>query len=107
MSKKYLTATEENFSAIIEGDKPVMVDFWASWCGPCMMLIPVVEELASDYEGRAVVAKCNVDECSQLAEQFGIMSIPTLLFFKNGALAETVVGFRSKDQLSAVLDKYL
>lgn len=107
MADSYVTITSENFDSIISGDLPVVVDFWATWCGPCKMLTPIIEELAADYEGKAVVCKCNVDDNPALAEKYGIMSIPAVFFFKNGEVAEKTVGFRQKAQLAQILDKYI
>ncbi len=84
-----------------------VVDFWASWCGPCKMLAPTVEELAEDYEGKAVVAKVDVDECPQLAERFGVYSIPTLIIFKDGEIADRIVGFKVKSQICSVIDSHI
>ena len=86
------TITDANFNDILAEGKPVLVDFWAPWCGPCRMLSPIVEELAKEYEGKAIVAKCNVDEAQEVPMKFGIRNIPTILFFKNGELADKVVG---------------
>ncbi len=94
-----LTATNQNFAEIISGNSVVMVDFWATWCGPCRMLMPVVEEVAAEMEGKAVIAKCNVDEADEVALKYGIRSIPTLLFFKNGELADRTVGVVSKSEI--------
>ena len=100
-----IVLTTQNFAdTVLTADKPVLVDFWATWCGPCQMLAPTIEQLAAEYAGRVIVGKVNVDEQPQLAMQFGIQSIPTVLIFKNGKLAETVVGLRAKEQYTALLD---
>lgn len=99
-----LVLTKENFKAeVLQSTKPVLVDFWATWCGPCRMLAPVIEELAKEYEGRVVVGKVNIDEQPELAEVFQIQSIPTVLVFKNGQLADMAVGYRPKEQLAQML----
>ncbi|HMW34280.1 thioredoxin [bacterium] len=84
---------------VIKSDKPVLVDFWATWCGPCRMIAPMVEELAKEYDGKAKICKIDVDANPAVASKFGIMSIPTLLFFKNGQLADKVVGAVPKAKL--------
>ncbi|NLO96569.1 MAG: thioredoxin [Peptococcaceae bacterium] len=99
------TFTAQNWeSEVLKADQPVLVDFWAAWCGPCRMIGPIVEELADHYAGKIKVGKLNVDEESEIAGQYGIMSIPTLLLFKNGQVAEKVVGFRSKQDLIKLVD---
>lgn len=92
--------TVDNFEEIVLGaEVPVLVDFWATWCGPCMMLAPTVEEIAKENEGTLIVGKVNVDEQPALAAQFGIASIPTLLLFKDGQLVDTMIGLRSKAEI--------
>ncbi len=100
---KLTTANFDN--EVIESDIPVLVDFWATWCGPCRMLGPVIEELAEEYEGKVKVGKVNVDEEPALAAKFDISSIPTVMLFKNGKVTETVVGFRPKEQFEAILNQ--
>ena len=97
---KKVTITKANFeSEVINSDIPVLVDFWAAWCGPCKMLSPVLAEIAQEYEGKVKVAKINIDEEGELAVKYGIMSIPTVLLFKNGQLVDKSVGFTSKESL--------
>lgn len=92
--------TKENFETeVLKSDIPVLVDFWATWCGPCMMLSPVIAELAEELEGKVKVGKVNVDEQNELAMQYRVASIPTLLLFKNGELAKTSVGFMPKNDI--------
>jgi thioredoxin 1 len=104
---KTLEITDANFEEIINSDKPVLVDFWAEWCGPCKMIGPVVEELAGDYDGKAVIGKVNVDENPGVSAKFGIRSIPTLLVFKNGEIVDKQVGAVPKGVLSQKLDAQL
>ena len=94
-----------NFDEVVLQAKiPVLVDFWAPWCGPCRMVAPVVDELAKEYEGRVSFGKINVDESPNIASKFGIMSIPTLIIFKDGKPVSNIVGFRPKDELKKSLD---
>jgi len=99
--------TKEKFEELLKGDLPLVADFWAEWCGPCRMLAPVIDELAQALEGRAAVGKINVDECPELAEKFGIMNIPAILFFKDGEVVDKALGFRNKMQLVAMAEKIL
>lgn len=97
--------TDANFNEVLlKSEKPVLVDFWAEWCGPCRMLSPVVEELSKEYEGKAVIGKLNVDDNPAIAEKYGIMSIPTLLIFKNGKIVEKQVGLVQKHILESKLN---
>jgi len=100
-----LEVNQSNFEAeVLKSSQPVVVDFWAPWCGPCRSMAPVIEELSNDFAGKAKVTKLNVDENQALAGQFGVMSIPTLIFFKDGKAVDTVVGFTPKNKLSEKLN---
>ncbi|MBP5550227.1 MAG: thioredoxin [Bacteroidales bacterium] len=100
-------ATNSNFAEILASDKPIMVDFWAVWCGPCRMLSPTVDDIAEQYEGKVEVVKCNVDDCQDIAIKYGIRSIPTLIFFKNGEIAKRTVGVVSEAEIKSILEELL
>lgn len=102
-----LKINNENFEEIKAQGLPTVIDFWATWCGPCRALAPVVEELAAEYAGKAVIGKCNVDDCDDLPVKYGIRSIPTLLFFKNGELVDRLVGAAPKAGIAAKIDALL
>ena len=99
--------TLERFDEAVAGDKPVLVDFFATWCGPCRMIAPAIEELAETYDGRAVVGKVDVDEVPALALRFGVMSIPTLIVLKGGNVVEQAVGARAKEDIAAMVERHL
>jgi thioredoxin 1 len=94
-------------SDVLQADKPVLVDYWAEWCGPCKMIAPILDEVSKDYDGRLKIAKMNVDENRDVPAKFGIRGIPTLMLFKGGQLAATKVGALSKAQLTAFIDTHL
>ena len=102
-----LEVLDANIKALLAENSILVVDFWATWCGPCKMMLPVVEELAAEYEGRVPVGKLNVDENPETCEEYGIMSIPTLLFFKNGELVERIVGAARKNDVQKVIETLL
>ena len=106
-SDKVAILTDGTFEQTINGDKPVLVDFWAEWCGPCRRLAPTVDELADEYNGKVVVAKMNVDENPSTPGRFSIRGIPTLLLFKSGQLVEQVVGLADKSTLKSMIDKHV
>ena len=99
--------TSQNFNEIIAQDKPVVLDFWATWCGPCKKIAPLIEELAAEYEGKAIIGKVNVEDEDELASQFGIRNIPTVLFIKNGNVVDKQVGACPKSELENKLSALL
>ena len=107
-SDKVLALSNDNFKQeVLDSAVPVLVDFWAPWCSPCRMIAPVVDEIAGEYDGKAKVGKLNVDDNRQIAVDFGVMSIPTLIVFKGGKAVDRVIGFKSKGDLKGLIDKNL
>ena len=102
---KYIELTSANFDQVKEG--VALIDFWAPWCGPCRMLVPVIDELANEFDGKAKICKVNTDEESELSAQFGIRSIPTLIFLKNGEVADQLIGAQSKQSIIDKLNNLL
>ena len=106
-SKAVQQIGDADFDNVLNGGKPVFVDFWAPWCGPCRIVGPIVEELAPGYDGRAVIAKVNVDDNPLVAQRYGVTSIPTLMMFKNGKLVDRIVGAHPKGTVQQFIDKNL
>ena len=102
-----VTITNENFATLKNGSLPLVVDFWATWCGPCRMVAPIISELAEQYDGRIIVGKCDVEECDDLAMEYGIRNIPTILFFKNGEQVDKLVGAVSKSKFEEKFEALL
>ena len=105
-STNIVTLTKDNFEQeVLKSITPVLVDFWAEWCGPCKMIAPILDELADEYAGKVSIGKVNIDDHQNLATEYGVRAIPTLLLFQNGQVAEQIVGLRSKRDLKASFDK--
>lgn len=102
-----LKITKENYEEILSKGLPVVIDFWAEWCGPCRMIAPIVDELAEEYDGRAIIGKCDVDSNDDIVAKYGVRNIPTLVFLKDGQLVNKHVGAASKDVLKAKIDAML
>jgi len=108
MAENLIEFTDDNFDAeVLKSNLPVLVDFWAEWCGPCKMIAPIVEEIAGDYAGKVKVGKVNVDFNNQVAMQYGIRGIPALLVFKGGAVANQIVGAVPKNNITQILDEVI
>ncbi len=102
-----LAVTNENYEALMASDKPVVIDFWAEWCGPCRMIGPIIEELAEEYKDKVVIGKCDVDSNDDIVAQYRVRNIPTVVFIKGGAVVDKVVGAASKDALKAKVEALL
>ena len=108
MTNNLVEITDDNFDTeVLESELPVLVDFWAEWCGPCKMISPIVEEIASDYNGKVKVGKVNIDYNQQVAMTYGIRGIPALLVFKSGSVANQIVGAVPKENITDILDKVI
>ena len=102
-----LIVTDENYMEVLNGDKPVVLDFWAEWCGPCRMVGPVIDELAAEFDGRVAIGKVDVDDNNEIVEKFGIRNIPTILFFQTGQLVDKQIGAARKDVLAEKINRLL
>ena len=108
MAENILNVNDDSFDEdVLNSDTPVLIDYWAEWCGPCKMIAPVLDEIAKDYEGKLKVCKLNIDENPDTPQKYGVRSIPTLLLFKDGEVVESTVGVAGKEQLAALLDKHV
>jgi len=104
MNQYIQKVTPDNFSEILETDKPVLVDFHATWCGPCKMISPYIDEIAEEMQGKAIVAKLDIDECPNIAEEYNVMSVPTLMVFKNGEVIRQETGARPKQMIKSMIE---
>ena len=102
-----LQVTDANFNELVNSGKPMVLDFWAEWCGPCRMVAPIIDELAAEYEGRVIIGKMDVDNNDEVVGQFGIRNIPTVLFLKNGEMVDKIVGATSKDKFVEKIEALL
>lgn len=102
-----LAINKDNFEELVAGDRPVVIDFWAEWCGPCRMIAPIVDELAAEYEGKVVIGKCDVEANDDITMKYGVRNIPTIIFLKGGQVVDKQVGAASKDALKAKIEKLL
>ncbi|MDL2217421.1 thioredoxin [Christensenellaceae bacterium OttesenSCG-928-M15] len=107
MANDVLHLTKDNFDETLKSEQPVMVDFWATWCPPCRMIGPIIEELATEYKGKALVCKVDTDEQQELAQRFSVMTIPTIMVFKNGEIVEKEIGAKPKQVFEEMLDKHI
>jgi len=107
MSEKVINLTNENYGDYINGENPVVVDFWATWCGPCRMVGPVIDSLADEYEGKMSICKVNVDDMPDIAAEYKIMSIPTVMIMKKGEIIDKAVGVRTKEEYKNMIEKVL
>ena len=107
MSDNVIELNDGNFEEYVSNSKPILVDFWAEWCGPCKMLTPTIEELASDFSDKAIIGKVNVDHSPSIAQKYSIRSIPSILFFKNGSVQQQLVGVVPKEEMAKIIEELL